>query len=573
MWSVKTAAVVALVLWIVVLLYLSQSLFTLQGRSEGYADSSAVSSRLDEALSNIRELRDQNERLQQMIQQERNERERIQELKRRASGRGEKLQLQKSRETKEKNQQMVVPKPLQPDAFGPGRQFEEVRRGVDQRIWEMFYYLRKEFKDNKDSDVFKNHTLEQMTSLLAHSYNLSDVYAEWRSKSLLGLTEKIQKRIDEIQNPPDCKRANILVCNLDKQCGFGCQLHHVGYCFVVAFGESRTLILTQNGRTWRYSRQGWSGAFLPVSKCSADEALNGETPHAFRGSAGVRVVELPIVDALQDRPATLPLSLPKQLEDEMLKLHSNPPVYFISQFIWYLMRNNVEMDRVIERAVAKVPFGKGPIVGIQVRRTDKIGTEAAFHSVDEYMEWVEIWFRVQDKRVGKPVPRKVFVASDDPSVLAETRKNYPLYEVFGDADIADTAKLNSRYTDASLYGVVTDIQLLSRCDYLVCTFSSQVCRMGYELMQVRKPDGEAFHSLDDVYYYGGQHDHEQVAIEDHLPERDAEIELKVGDAVGLAGNHWDGFSKGTNRRTQKVGLYPSYKVVERWRVIDFPALN
>ena len=29
-----------------------------------------------------------------------------------------------------------------------------------------------------------------------------------------------------------------------------------------------------------------------------------------------------------------------------------------------------------------------PIVGIHVRRTDKVGTEAAFHPVEEYMKYV-----------------------------------------------------------------------------------------------------------------------------------------------------------------------------------------
>lgn len=30
--------------------------------------------------------------------------------------------------------------------------------------------------------------------------------------------------------------------------------------------------------------------------------------------------------------------------------------------------------------------------------------------------------------------------------------------------------------------------------------------------------------------------------------------------VGVAGNHWDGFSKGRNLHTNQVGLYPSFKV-------------
>ncbi|PIO56703.1 hypothetical protein TELCIR_21896, partial [Teladorsagia circumcincta] len=88
----------------------------------------------------------------------------------------------------------------------------------------------------------------------------------------------------------------------------------------------------------------------------------------------------------------------------------------------------------------------------------------------------------------------------------------------------------------------------------------EVCRMGFELMQVQQGDaGERFHSLDDIYYFGGQHAHELIAVEEHKPEHPGEIELRVGDVIGVAGNHWDGFSKGVNRRTDENGLYPSYK--------------
>ena len=59
-------------------------------------------------------------------------------------------------------------------------------------------------------------------------------------------------------------------------------------------------------------------------------------------------------------------------------------------------------------------------------------------------------------------------------VLSNSVFSYPNYEVFADTSIAQNAQVNSRYTDASLYGVITDIQMLSKCDYLVCTFSSNV---------------------------------------------------------------------------------------------------
>lgn len=51
---------------------------------------------------------------------------------------------------------------------------------------------------------------------------------------------------------------------------------------------------------------------------------------------------------------------------------------------------------------------------------------------------------------------------------------YKNYEFVSDQEISKSAGLGSRYSDSSLHGVLFDIQMLSECDYLVCTFSSQV---------------------------------------------------------------------------------------------------
>ena len=51
---------------------------------------------------------------------------------------------------------------------------------------------------------------------------------------------------------------------------------------------------------------------------------------------------------------------------------------------------------------------------------------------------------------------------------------YPDYEFVGDSEFAKTAGLSSRYTDTSLLGIIMDIHFLSKTNYLVCTFSSQV---------------------------------------------------------------------------------------------------
>uniref|UniRef100_A0AC35TIC5 SH3 domain-containing protein n=1 Tax=Rhabditophanes sp. KR3021 TaxID=114890 RepID=A0AC35TIC5_9BILA len=52
------------------------------------------------------------------------------------------------------------------------------------------------------------------------------------------------------------------------------------------------------------------------------------------------------------------------------------------------------------------------------------------------------------------------------------------------------------------------------------------------------------------------------------------ITLKKGDLIGIAGNHWDGYSKGTLRTgSYQEGLFPSYKVEEKWKEVDMEMFN
>ena len=46
---------------------------------------------------------------------------------------------------------------------------------------------------------------------------------------------------------------------------------------------------------------------------------------------------------------------------------------------------------------------------------------------------------------------------------------------FYDTGISSLAsKTGTRYSASSLFGVIFDVTVLSECDYIVCTFSSQV---------------------------------------------------------------------------------------------------
>ena len=39
--------------------------------------------------------------------------------------------------------------------------------------------------------------------------------------------------------------------------------------------------------------------------------------------------------------------------------------------------------------------------------------------------------------------------------------------------------------------------------------------------------------------------------------------------AGIAGNHWNGYSKGVNRETKEQGLYPQYKAIEKIETAPF----
>lgn len=94
----------------------------------------------------------------------------------------------------------------------------------------------------------------------------SDNLGEWRRMESEFLALKLQKEFYQLQNPSDCDRQKKVICDLNKSCGFGCQMHHVVYCFITSYFLNRTLILDSAG--WRYNSDGFEAYFRPLSeKC------------------------------------------------------------------------------------------------------------------------------------------------------------------------------------------------------------------------------------------------------------------------------------------------------------------
>lgn len=458
-------------------------------------------------------------------------------------------------------------------AQGPSVEYETLRRRVFTNTKELWYFisneltvLMKESGRVEKMQQMLDDTASRKRSLLSDMQKLTELdgYQYWRESEAANVSDLIQRRLYYLQNPADCKEARKLICNLNKGCGFGCQLHHIVYCLIFAYATERTLIL--NSRGWRYNSKGWEYVFHPISdSCTSafdDKVL--QWPVSYEA----KVISLPFIDSLTQKPKFLPLAIPKDLAHRIMRFNGDPASWWIGQILKYILKPKPNMQKAINDTIAKMNF-KTPIVGVHVRRTDKVGTEAAFHHVDEYMRHVKDYYDQLEMFQTVDV-RRVYLASDDANVLETARKNFPEYEFYGDPSISKTAATHRRYTPLSLTGLLVDLHMLAKCDYLVCTFSSQVGRVAYEMMQANRLDAsESFFSLDDIYYFGGQNAHNRMAVMSHSPTRN-DIPFEAGDLIGVAGNHWTGYGKGTNKRTNLEGLIPWYKTNDHLVLYPFP---
>ena len=160
------------------------------------------------------------------------------------------------------------------DMLGEGNIYEILRkrkrkeRFLEKNIRDFWWYARASIKKLESSKI-KDSVLRNMAKRygsLQWRYDQilnEEMWKHWQQKLSEELTTLMAKRLDKLQNPVNCDSARKLVCQVAKACGFGCQIHHVSYCFIMAYATKRTLIL--DSRNWKYSPQGWNVVFKPIS--------------------------------------------------------------------------------------------------------------------------------------------------------------------------------------------------------------------------------------------------------------------------------------------------------------------
>lgn len=145
-------------------------------------------------------------------------------------------------------------------------------RILEKSIRDFWWYARAAMNKvkHRDSDLFLKNMGKRYSSLkwrYDQFLNSEEIWKQLQLNISQELSALMANRLHKLQNPDNCETAKKLICHVAKACGFGCQIHHVSYCFILAYASQRTLIL--DSKNWKYSPQGWNVIFQPISnKCT-----------------------------------------------------------------------------------------------------------------------------------------------------------------------------------------------------------------------------------------------------------------------------------------------------------------
>ncbi|ROT71728.1 hypothetical protein C7M84_009939 [Penaeus vannamei] len=427
---------------------------------------------------------------------------------------------------------------------------EQMRRQVGRDVRYTWQFLKFHLRHLNSSNANLGTDLDEL-----EHYFRSAGFSTGEEEAA-ALSALVQHRLRVLQNPRDCASAKKIFCDFRVAGrGIGSQLHHLSYCFLASYGTQRTLIL--DTKNYNGNPEGLETFFLPLSDTCTSYDKSQMVP--WPGKKDSLVVRFPSMDRPNPRPNYFPKSIPKDISERLVRLHGDPFAWWMGQFFKYAMRTNKDFQDYIDNQAREMGY-ESPIVGLQIRRSDKLIHEAVYIDLSVYMEEVEGFYKQLELR--QPVAqRRVFLATDDPNVIAEIKQKYPEYKVVYNSASVDSTRLNQRKKSESVRYFFADVYFLSRSDFLVCGMTSNICRLSYELMQSLHADASTrVSSVDRDYYFHYEVGNVVKARFPHKPRRPGELEMQEGDEVNRNDlpTHFrkhpskdNGFLWGRNTRTKK----------------------
>jgi len=323
----------------------------------------------------------------------------------------------------------------------------------------------------------------------------------------------IREKLDALQMPAnssECDNRKLVKCPARLCEGFGCYIHHLAYCFIAGLALNLTVILDSN-KAWlpiMQHLQPINFTFSQGINCTNNEQLKTiNWDRLSRSNSSIDqydVLQLSPLEDVQTHLPFRPLAVPVQLQPKLERLTESPFLLFVGHIVDYLLRPNVGLKERMDAYYSSFDLSTmDTLVGLHVRRK---GLKNDIYPLADYMDRVWEYFDIRDTKQqldlntkNRTLKRKIYLATDDPKVWHEEVGTYVKkgYEFYGNQSFHD-----------KIEEVLLDVWMLSQVDYLVCTFSSHICRLAYELMQVRQPRGRdtslMVYSLNDGYYFDGQ---------------------------------------------------------------------
>ena len=319
-------------------------------------------------------------------------------------------------------------------------------------------------------------------------------------KTLKELHDLIIKQIVELQEEGDCEKKKVLICrNLENYAGFGSNVHRYGACMQVAYGLGRMFFIQQDEYNhfdgvfhWLKPESQKCGYLKKKYLNNYSKICNIQNPSCYL-SNGYDVDNTHQVMEFNTKgrypyPRHIPGTIPKSLEEDLLRIGvKHPWMWFTSQFLGFLLlRRTPQFDEMFQKLKSKIGFSS-PIVGFHVRHGDKIRKgEATYVNETVYVKGAEKFFREMKTNL-----KRIYIATDDIPVVKIVQKYCP------DCHISTLPTeylsnglgnyFSSNFPKEIIESVMIDLHFLANTDFLVCDFSSNLCRLAYELKQSLPP--------------------------------------------------------------------------------------
>ncbi|XP_052777987.1 alpha-(1,6)-fucosyltransferase-like [Mya arenaria] len=243
---------------------------------------------------------------------------------------------------------------------------------------------------------------------------------EWKKKMSRELQSEVQYNLNQYKESPRCNSSRILTCQHVFLTSLGSFIHRTLSCLVAALSLQRALVM--DAKDPKFIPTNWESYMNLKHRqqwpCSMSNSMviNNEKDIATYASFQELTMHA------KGHSITNPMEIPNHLASKLFSFNKHPSAWWIGVMAEYIMLGNDKLSRIFQDAVQTMPF-TSPVVGVHVRRTDKIGTEAKFHALEEYMRHVADWYSAYEAVHGR-VERKVYLASDNVEVLSEAEQKF-----------------------------------------------------------------------------------------------------------------------------------------------------